>query len=63
MAEITVLQTPVSVELTCDNCEEEIAFDYSEFIEKYGEPCDWDYIHITCPECGHINNVDSWTFD
>lgn len=63
MADITVTQTPVSVEITCDNCDEEISFDYLEFTKRFGEPYDWDYQEIECPHCGYANTVDSWEFD
>gem|GEM_PF-4084494 len=63
MADITVNQVPVNVNLECDNCEEDITISYKEFISRYGEPCDWMYQEVKCPHCGYVNTIGSWDFD
>lgn len=64
MADIIVIQTPICVELICDNCDEEINIDYQEFTDVYGECCDWGYgQEIKCPHCGYKNLVGNWEFD
>ena len=27
-------------------------FTYSEFCDKFGEPCDWNFSKLKCPDCG-----------
>lgn len=64
MADIIVIQAPVSVSFDCDNCGEEISIDYDDFVKEYGECCDWGYGDtVKCPHCGHENLIDNWEFD
>ena len=63
MADVRVVQVPVSIEIICDACEEEICMTYNEFTDMCGEPCDWNYTEITCPHCGHVDTIKSWEFD
>ena len=62
MANVSVYQKPISIEIECDNCEEEITIPYNEFVSEHGEPCDWTGQEIKCHECGYINIIDSWDF-
>jgi len=63
MADLTVNQIPTNVNLTCDNCDEEINISYKEFTETYGECYDWISQGIKCPHCRHINTIEDWEFD
>lgn len=44
-------QKPISVELECPYCGEEISYAYNFFTEKHGEPTEWDYEKVRCPMC------------
>lgn len=50
--EVQVLQVPTNTLITCPKCYEDIEFTYSEFCDQFGEPCDWNFNKLKCPECG-----------
>ena len=61
--DIRVIQRPVSIKFDCPHCEEEICIKYSEFIDIAGDPCDWPYTSIGCPECGGLVKIDNVEWD
>lgn len=48
---VDVNQKPVSVSFVCPVCDHENEYDYGEFCDMYGEPCDWEYEIIQCESC------------
>lgn len=40
--EVAVNQKPVSVSFVCPICDHENEYDYGEFCDMCGEPCDWE---------------------
>jgi len=61
--DITVVSTPVSIGFECPHCEEDVHFDYSDFVDQIGQPCDWKYSKIECPECGIEIEIDDVEWD
>jgi hypothetical protein len=55
-ASIEVITVPRHISLTCPHCDEELEILYSEFCEMAGEPCDWKYSALDCPECEKSND-------
>ena len=62
MPKFDVSQIPVDVEFECENCDAENSILYGRFIQRFGEPCEWDGAKVECKECGHINIVEEWEF-
>lgn len=51
MVDIVVIQEPKWVEFECPHCKSDIDITYKRFCDLAGEPCDWRYTKISCPEC------------
>lgn len=58
-ASIEVITVPRHISLTCPHCDEELEIMYSDFCEMVGEPCDWGFSSLDCPECEKSIDVGS----
>jgi hypothetical protein len=58
-ASIEVITVPRHISLTCPHCDEELEILYNDFCEMVGEPCDWKYSALDCPECEKSIETDS----
>jgi hypothetical protein len=56
---IEVITIPSHISLTCPHCDEELEISYVNFCDMAGEPCDWRYSSIDCPECEKPIKIDS----
>lgn len=54
---VRVIQTPVFVVCTCDECEHEEEVTYNEFVNSCGDPIGWEGCRWYCSECGHKNEI------
>ncbi|MCG4528985.1 hypothetical protein [Intestinimonas massiliensis (ex Afouda et al. 2020)] len=61
--DINVNCTPVSISFPCEACGEDVCIEYGAFVRDYGPPCNWCGQVVPCPNCGHENEVEDWTFD
>ena len=57
-ASIEVITVPRHISLTCQHCDEELEIEYKNFCDMAGEPCDWSYSSIDCPECEKSIEID-----
>ena len=58
-ASIEVITVPSHILLACPYCDEEMKIRYTDFCDIAGEPCDWAYSSIDCPECQKSIDVDT----
>ena len=56
---IEVITIPSHISLGCPYCDEELEIKYSDFCEMVGEPCDWKYSALDCPECEKSIDIDT----
>jgi predicted RNA-binding Zn-ribbon protein involved in translation (DUF1610 family) len=61
--DIRVVSTPVTVEFECPHCEDDVRFDYDDFNDLVGEPCDWKYSSLKCPKCEKEIAIDDVEWD
>ena len=58
--DVTVIQTPVTVDWMCPHCDHDHSVKYNDFLGGE-EPCDWNYSKLFCEECDkecEVNSVD-----
>lgn len=61
--EVQVNQRPVSVQLTCDECDHEHEKTFDDFCLEHGSPPDWNGQNWKCTECGNVNLIDGQSWD
>ena len=47
------------VTFECPHCKTEVVEKYGDFCIEVGEPCDWKYSKIECPECEKELEIDN----
>jgi hypothetical protein len=58
-ASVEVVTVPRHILLTCPHCDEELEILYNDFCEMVGEPCDWAYSSLDCPQCEKSIDFDA----
>ena len=61
--DLQVVSRPVTVEFECPHCMNDAQIDYSDFNDLIGEPYDWKYSKVDCPECGKSLEIDDVDWD
>jgi len=63
MVDLRVEMRAVKVHFECTNCKQDIEMEYSDFCGDIGEPCDWRYSKLECPECEEEMEINDAEWD
>lgn len=62
-ATIYVHQRPVNVSFECPGCQHDVDVAYDDFCAEHGDPPDWQFDTITCPNCGQKITIENQDWD
>lgn len=60
---LRIEQEPINVKFECLYCDHENIYDYKDFCNSFGEPCDWIYAPLKCTKCNQTFRVSDLEWD